>query len=180
MKREDCYQLGNVIKAHGLNGEIQIYLDVDTPAAYQELESVFILTGNKLIPFFIDTLQINGNKALTKLEGVDSREEAEALAGNEVHLPLAALPQLEENQYYYHEIIGFEFFDNGKPLGIVENVIAFSAQTLLTIKVDQVEVLVPLQDEIIVSVDKESRQVQGNLPEGLLDVYLNEDNRREN
>ena len=180
MKREDCYQLGNVIKAHGLNGEIQIYLDVDVPEEYEELESIFILQGTKLIPFFIDTLQINSNKALTKLEGVDRREDAEALAGKEVYLPLSALPELEEDQYYYHDIIGFDFYDNGKLLGIVENVIAFSAQTLLTVKVNNTEVLVPLQDEIIRSVDKAEQRVLANLPEGLLDIYLNEDPGHEN
>ena len=180
MKQDDCYQLGNVIKAHGLNGEIQVFLDVDVPEEYEELESFFVLTGKKLIPFFIETFQLNGNKALIKLEGVEDRAAAEDLSGAGVFLPLAALPELNDDQFYYHEIVGFEFYHQNQLLGTVENVVTFSAQTLLTIKVDEQEVLVPLQDEIILSVDKEKQRIDGQLPDGLLEIYLDNDTDHEN
>lgn len=172
MKQEDCYLLGNVIKAHGLNGEVQAFLDVDFPDSYQNLESVFVLIDNKLIPFFIETIQINGKKALIKLEGIETREDSEQLANKALYLPLTFLPSLPEDQYYYHEIIGYDFFHEEKLLGKVENVITLSAQVLLTVIVDSNEVLIPLQDGIIQKVDKVQKQIFGNLPNGLLDVYL--------
>ena len=54
MRIDDCYQLGYVIKTHGLQGELSIMLDVDVPQAYQNLESVFVATvgSDTLIPFF--------------------------------------------------------------------------------------------------------------------------------
>ena len=126
MKQDDCYLLGNVIKAHGLNGEIQVYLDVDFPDSYRNLESIFILMNNKLIPFFIETLQINSNKALIKLEGIEKREDSAELANNQVYLPLSFLPPLPDDKYYYHEIVGYDFYNNDDLLGKVENEINFS------------------------------------------------------
>lgn len=180
MKQDDCYLLGNVIKAHGLNGEIQVYFDVDFPDSYNNLESFFILMNNKLIPFFIETLQINSNKALIKLEGVESREESENLANKQVYLPLSFLPPLPNDKYYYHEIVGYDFYDQDDLIGKVENVITLSAQILLTVKVNEVEVLVPLQEGIIQKVDKENQIIVAILPDGLLDVYLNSDSEDEN
>jgi len=40
MTIDDCYQLGYIVKTHGLKGEVQIYLDVDAPSDYRNLESV--------------------------------------------------------------------------------------------------------------------------------------------
>lgn len=180
MKQEDCYLLGNVIKAHGLNGEIQVFLDVDFPDSYQDLESVFILMDNRLVPFFIETIQINDKKALVKLEGVESREASEQLANKPIYLPLSFLPNLPDDQYYYHEIIGYDFIDGEKQLGKIENVITLSAQVLLTVMVDSTEVLIPLQEGIIKKVDKTQQQIFGTLPDGLLDVYLEDNSSDEN
>ena len=53
MRVEDCYQLGNIVKPHGLDGEIQAFLDVDMPETYQDLESVFVMINKKLVPFLL-------------------------------------------------------------------------------------------------------------------------------
>lgn len=179
MRVEDCYQLGYVTKTHGLKGEIQVYLDADEPKAYNELESMFILRNNSLIPFFIDSLQINRDKALVKLDDIDSIEEAQPLVSSEIYLPLSFLPKLGNGQYYYHEIIGFELFDQKNLVGLVTNVLTNSSQTLLAIDAKGVEVLVPLNDEVVKKVDLVEKKVLAELPDGLLEMYL-ENNPNEN
>lgn len=175
MRVEDCYQLGNIVKPHGLEGEIQAFLDVDMPETYQELESVFVLINQKLVPFFIDTISISSTKTLIKFEDVDSRESAEGIAGKELYLPLTALPELEDDQYYYHEIIGFEILEDSKPLGAVENIYNFPTQNLIVTTIQENEVLIPIQDDVVLKVDKNEKKVYVSLPEGLLEVYLNND-----
>ena len=81
MQVDDCYQLGYVIKPHGLNGELQFLLDVDSPQEYSALESVFVLQGQQLVPFFIESIAVRGNKAIVALEEVESVDEARALKG---------------------------------------------------------------------------------------------------
>lgn len=175
MRVEDCYQLGYVTKTHGLKGEIQILLDVDAPEVYMKLESMFVLKNNTLIPFFIDTIQVNRDKALVKLDDVDELADAKALVSSEIYLPLSFLPALPQGEYYFHEIVGFELCDNDTIIGKVTNILTHTAQTLLAVDANGVEILVPLTDEVVKKVDLEAKKINAILPDGLLDIYL-EDN----
>lgn len=173
MRKEDCYQLGTIQKPHGLKGEVAVFLDVDDPLAYTELESVFVDQGGQLIPFFIEALQVVPQKAIIKFEEIDSYDAAAALSGMELYLPLSVLPPLEGNAFYYHEIVGFLLIDvNAGPVGAVKEVIT-GAQDLLLVERQGVEIMVPLHDELLIAVKREEKELHMQLPEGLLDVYLN-------
>lgn len=171
MKVDDCYQLGEVIKTHGLKGEISIHLDVDFPEEYENLESVFLLQKGKLVPFFIDTIQINGNKALVRLEDIDSIESASELVKSEIYLPLSFLPELRGEGYYYHDMVGCEVFEEDQLLGIVKEVIDLSGNELISVMKEGQELLIPMKDEILKKVDIKSRRIDVELPDGLLDLY---------
>ena len=58
MKVDNCYELGYVIKAHGLRGEVKAKFDVTDIREYEELESVYLLIEGKLIPFFVESFRI--------------------------------------------------------------------------------------------------------------------------
>ncbi|MEL7002875.1 MAG: ribosome maturation factor RimM [Bacteroidota bacterium] len=171
---DECFQLGYVIKNHGLKGEVNIYLDVDYPQDYSDLESVYVDINDKLIPFFIQKIQIRGAKAVVKFEDVDHVEEAEALRAKHLYLPLDFLPELEENQFYYHQIIGYKVVDSKVGnVGEVANVNNSSKQDLLVVvNKDDKEILIPLNDDIIVGIDHNEQMLLCDLPDGLLSVYL--------
>lgn len=171
MKVDDCYQLGEVIKTHGLKGEVSVLLDVDFPNEYRNLESVFLQQSGKLIPFFIDTIQINGNRALIKLEDVNSIESASELVKSSIFLPLSQLPELPDDGYYYHDLVGCEVFEGGNNLGVVNEVIDLSGNQLLSVVKNKQEILVPMKDEILLKVDIKSKSIKVDLPDGLLDLY---------
>lgn len=175
MDIDSCYQLGYVISKHGLNGGVNVFLDVDDPEYYREMESVFIAIDNDetLVPFFIDSLSLKDNKAIIKFEGVDTPEEAERLVSCEVYLPLEFLPPLKENQFYFHEIIGYQVKDiNSGDIGCVRFVYPSASQDLLSVLYREKEVLIPITDYIIKTVDKENKTLIVDLPDGLLDIYL--------
>ena len=177
MSVDDCYQLGYVIKPHGLSGEVQIFLDVDSPQEYDTLESVFVLKGQQLVPFFIESLAIRGDKGIVALEEVETVEDARALKGAKLYLPLDNLPELESDEFYYHDLIGFTLLNpDGEPVGEIQVVLDAGAQELLQVKHNSgEELLIPLADELIVSIDKKARSLSMHIPEGLLDVYLNKE-----
>lgn len=170
MLQDDCYQLGEVIKTHGLNGEVTINLDVDFPEDYIKLESVFLKQDGKLVPFFISHLQINGDKALVKFEDVNSIDEAKALVKTQLFLPLAQLPKLEDGGFYFHDLIGCEVIEGKKVIGVVKDVYE-GANELMVVFSDDNEILIPLIDEIVVEVNIEAKKVIVTLPDGLLDLY---------
>lgn len=173
MHIDECFQLGYVIKRHGLSGEVSILLDVDIPQAYQELESVFVEINDKLVPFFIESLSLKGNKAIVRFEDVDTADQAESLRGHKLFLPLKALPGLGEGQFYYHDIIGYQVVDAASGVvGEVKDVYASPNQDLLAVDYQGKEILIPINDEIVQKADHTAREVRVTLPEGLLDIYL--------
>lgn len=180
MTVDDCYQLGYVVKTHGLKGEVQIFLDVDSPNEYRNLESVFVLNGQQLIPFFVESISFNGPKAIVAFEDVLDLQAAKDLKGSELYLPLNALPALGDNEFYLHEILGFELIDSqqSRKVGVVDNVIESGPQLLLSIiSEEKKEVLIPYDKSLLVLLNREKKQIELRIPDGLLDVYLdnNED-----
>lgn len=150
-------------------------LDVDNPSAYQELESVLVRQGEALIPFFLEYIQLSGKKGIAKLEEIDSIEDAEPLVSSELHLPLSVLPELPDGEYYYHQLIGLELYDQENLLGTVDQVYEIPPQNLISLNHQGTEVMIPINDEIIQKVDIKAGKIEAHLPDGLLDVYL-EDN----
>ena len=175
MRIDDCYQLGYVIKTHGLDGEVSILLDVDVPDDYHALESVFLAAkgSETLVPFFLEHIVIQQNKALVKFEDIDTIEQAEPLVKAELYLPLTSLPALSDDQYYYHEIVGFQVIDQQLGnLGTIKDVYSTAGQDLIAMDYQGKEALIPINDNIVVRVDKAQSTVHVDLPEGLLEVYL--------
>jgi 16S rRNA processing protein RimM len=175
--KEDCYRLGNIAKLHSFKGELTIFLDVDDPLEYNELESVFVEYDNKLIPFFLEKIQIRKNGfAVVKFEDVDTERHAKSLLKCGLYMPLDTLPQLEENEFYYHEIEDFQVIDkNHGEIGIVVKVIDLSNNPLIEINFNGNEILIPKRDEFINRIDWEQKKLHVHLPEGLLEMYLGTD-----
>ncbi len=173
MHVDQCYQLGYIIKPHGLKGEVGILLDVDIPQNYKNLESVFVEINQRLVPFFLASITIKNNKAVVKFEEVDSLESAEGLKGANLFLPLDQLPKLDKTQFYYHEIEGYEVKDkNEGDLGKIEAIYSLPNQDLIALLYKGKEVLIPINDSIITRVDRELKELHVVLPDGLLAVYL--------
>ncbi len=175
MKPSQCFQLGIVSRPHGLKGEVYVALDTDFPEDYSEMESVFLLQNGKLVPFFIERLQIRNTEALVKFEEIDDKEAALGIKGLSLHLPLDQLPELESDQFYFHEIIGYQIIDqNSGELGEVGQVYEAGHQDLIGMDYQGKEVLIPINDDIILTVDREKETLSVNLPDGLLALYLEE------
>lgn len=176
MTIDACFRLGHIIKKHGLKGEVSIHLDVDYPEDYEELESVFVEINNQLVPFFIEYFQLNRNKAIAKFEDIDSLEAVSDLIGNDLYLPAESLPELEDDQFYYHDVIGYRMEDKKEgDVGVITQVYEFPNQDLFGVDYEGKEMLVPINDEIVQRADHDLKKVDVILPEGLLDVYKEEE-----
>ncbi len=172
MEVNDCFQLGKITKPFGYKGEVVFFLDVDDPTDYAELDSVFVEIGGKLLPYFIEEINIKGNKAVVRFEDVTA-EESGKLVGKNLFLPLSVLPKLTGKKFYFHEIINFAVVDAKKgDIGNIASVIDFPAQPLFQIMKDETEILIPIRDQIIDKVDRENKTIYISAPEGLIDIYL--------
>ena len=173
MSRDECYLLGYISKPHGVSGEVCFFLDVDNPAHYKKMESVFIELNKQLVPFFISAVSIKQNIAIVKLEDVNSEEDADDLVGSSLFLPLSFLPKLTGNRFYFHEIIGFEVIDTKLgPLGKITEVFDMPQQIIAQVIYREKEVLFPVNDLTLKKVDRSNKEFHVELPDGLLDIYL--------
>lgn len=174
MQLKDCFYLGKIVKKYSFKGELLVKLDTDEPELFKNLESVFISLRDNLIPFFIESCKLHKTQLLRiKFEEVDTEEDADALMKAELYLPLALLPKLEGNKFYYHEVIGFTMVDeNFGEVGTIEHIDATGAQELFVVNNNGSEVLIPVNDEFIKTVDRNQNQIIVNTPEGLIDLYL--------
>jgi 16S rRNA processing protein RimM len=177
MKIDACFQLGYITGTRGLSGELLANLDTDQPEYYRNLESVFVLPkgGQTLVPFFIESINIRGEKAVIKFDELSGKDDARKLIGGGIYLPLELLPKLEGDNFYYHELVNWTVRDLERGiLGTVSAVNDQSPQVLLVMDYQNKEVLIPLNQEIVVGIDRNQQEVQVALPDGLLDIYLDQ------
>ncbi len=172
MSYDNYFELGNIVKTHGLKGELILLLDVDQPDHYKKLESIFLEINGKLVPFFIQEISQRGNQARLTIEDVDSQDAARELVGKGAYLPLSSLPKLKKGQYYYHDLVGLKVYEQEKLIGTVREVIEAPHNMLLSVDHQGKEILIPMEEEIMLSVDLDQSRIQTSLPDGLLDVYL--------
>ena len=175
MRKEDCFYLGKIVRKHSFKGQVVAKLDTDEPELYTNLESVFVALGNDLVPFFIEeSLLQKGNQLRIQFEDILSEEDADSILGSELYLPLEFLPKLTGNKFYFHEIIGFDIEDvNHGYVGVITGVNDASAQPLFEINANGTEVFIPMIDDFIKKVDRDSRKIVVESPAGLIDLYLN-------
>lgn len=179
MTESDVYYLGKITKKHGLKGSFKVFLDVDDPFLYDQLEHAYIETNGQWIPFFFEYFDVQSDgRALAKFEDIGP-DELPQWIGCELYLPLEALPELDGKQFYYHEIEGWEVAvlvpGDGALQGIgrVHSVEDNNGQGLLRVKPaqhDLEDILIPLVDSFIHQVDRVNHRLVFDLPEGLIEL----------
>ncbi|NND88960.1 MAG: 16S rRNA processing protein RimM [Flavobacteriaceae bacterium] len=174
MHKKDCFFVGKIVKKYSFKGELLIKLDTDDPELFLEMESVFVEQYKNLIPFFIESSSLHKSSLLrVQFEEVTSEEDANALLGKELYLPLSVLPQLEGTKFYYHEIVGFQAVDtNFGDIGKIIAVNDSTAQHLFVIEHEDKEILIPINDQFIKEIDRKKQVILLEVPEGLIELYL--------
>ncbi len=177
MEKEKCFYLGRITKVVGFKGEVAVYIDSDEPEKYAGLDAVFLDISGNLIPFFVEKLSLrNKNNQFTiKFQDTDDLDSASRLQGSDMYLPLEALPPLEGNAFYFHEVAGFEVHDEQKGfIGKILQVLDYPGNPLFEIQYNDKTLLIPVQDQFITKLDKTKKCIHISAPEGLIDMYLNE------
>lgn len=159
MQKKDCFYLGKIVKKYSFKGEVLAKLDTDQPELYENMDAIFVELRNNLVPFFIESSQLHKSELLRlKFEDVDSEQDADSLIKCDLYLPLELLPKLEGDKFYFHEIIGFKIHDkNFGHVGIIKSINDSTAQALFEIDREGTEILIPMNDEFILKVDKKKQ-----------------------
>jgi 16S rRNA processing protein RimM len=168
MDARDAYKVGYVMKTHGLKGEVTIAALPECPDL-TGVKNIFI-EHKQLVPYFVESISFRGDKAFVKLEDVDSLEKAAALKGLSIYLPKAERPKLARGEFYNDELVGFEVADEDRVLGKVKEVVEVGPNRFLALDVDDRETLIPVNGPFIKSVNRSSKKIKVELPDGFLDI----------
>ena len=179
----DGVPVGRVVGAHGLRGELRVRL-LDGEDNHLRAVTSVLLAREEGDPKAVEArVRAVGSgrrgEARLSLEGVDSREAAEALRGRLVLAHAEHLEPLLAGEYYQYELVGCRVEDGGgHALGVVAGVWETGAPDVLVV-VDEAaggrERLIPAVGEILREVDLEARRIVIDAPPGLLDEQIPED-----
>ena len=165
--------LGRVVGVHGLKGMLRVGLsghpgDLD-PETFTALGE--ILVGGKR---FVVTKASRGRKhVLLGLEGVETREQAEALVGREVQGEAGRFPALPSGEFYWFQVLGLPVIHagNGAVLGHLAEIWPTGAHDVYVVRQGNREVLLPAVEEVIQEIDLQAGCLKVWPPEGLLELY---------
>jgi 16S rRNA processing protein RimM len=162
--------VGRVARAHGNKG--QVIVNPETDFAQERFavgNELVVEQGGRSATRRITAVRFHAGRPIVALAGVDTMNDAEALAGAELKMPADALGGLPVNTFYRHDLVGCEVTDTaGRRVGTVTDVQGPPERSLLVIGSGRDEVMIPMVDGIIVSVDPTGRQIVVELPAGLI------------
>lgn len=158
---------------HGLQGELLLKHELGKKSSLKGLPALFIEeTKNNFLPWFIDSVRIKSDEEVyIKLEGISTREAAKKLAGKKCWVPEADFKKLAAKSAPAN-LLGYTIINGKESLGEILELIEQPQQLLCRLEISGKEVLIPLHEATLKKVDHARKQVKVELPEGLLDIYL--------
>ena len=174
MNQSKFFYLGKITRKFSFKGELIIFLDTDSPSTYYDLKKVYIKEDDSYLPCFISEIsKYKNNNIRVKFEDVENDSMASDLINKEIFLPIGELPKLDGKKFYYHEVNGFQVEDirHGK-IGEIKYINDQTPQHLFVINSNDKEVLIPINDDFIIELDRINKTIKLDLPEGLLKIYI--------
>jgi len=173
METEDHFRIGTILKPKGLKGELHMYVDFEGLESVK-FSAVFIEISGKLVPYFVKSVKyLQKNAAYLVLEDVDTVEKAALLIKKHIYLPNKLKPKKKKGEFTLLDLVGFTAIDEDEgELGKITGVHEYPKQFIAAVDYKNCEVLFPLNEDIIKSIDVVKGIIIVDLPDGLLDVYL--------
>lgn len=166
-------KVGFVHKPHGINGEVVIRFQEEYYETLEEYPTLLLEIDNLLVPFFIAKEGLRFKSAesvITQLEWIDSDKKAKELCGYSVYVDRMDVIELED-EMSPHTLVGFHLMgEDQQPIGQITQVLDYAGNLLLEVDYQGKEVLVPLNEELIVRLDEDKKEIELRIAEGLLDL----------
>ncbi len=117
----------------------------------------------------VDVMQLRsqGEDVVARLMGIENRDAAEALKGATIQVRRAHFPPLEDNEFYWVDLIGHTVENlQGEPLGEVAGLMDNGAHPILRVAVraqegrKSTELLIPFVDQFVTDVDQVSKRIK--------------------
>lgn len=171
IKESEVFNIGKLIKPHGIKGEISFAFDNDV---FDRVDCPYLICNidGILVPFFIKEYRFKGKEtALILFEDIDNENKAQRLAGLHIYFPRKYYEEEEESHidYSWNFFIGFSVTDKTHGiLGKIEEIDEKTINTLFLVKNGTEELIIPATEAFIEKIDAKKKIIYLNLPEGLI------------
>ena len=164
--------VGRVARAHGNKGQVIVNPETDFPGdRFAEGNVLVVDHGGRQVERRIASVRFQQGRPILALEGVETMNDAEALAGAELKVPAETLAPLPGGTFYRHDLVGCEVrTKDGQVVGMVTRIEGPVERSLLVVAGKLGEVMIPMVQGIVTSVDIGTRRVVVDPPDGLIDV----------
>ncbi len=174
MNKQDYFQIGTIIKTHGIHGEL--ILEITSTGLIEDIkESVLVEIDGLLVPFFIKQIkQTSSHRFRILFDWIKTENEAKKLTSHEVFLPLNEITfqEIDINEDI-DMLTGFLVIDTKfGELGIINHIIDDKNNPLMSITYKKSEVLIPIHPDLIVDISSENKTITIESPAGLIDLYI--------
>ncbi len=166
--KTDLVPVARVLKSNGTDGEAVLGL---RGVSFEDLdlkEPVFIMFDGSPVPFFVESMSGRGlRKVLVRLTGIRSAEDVEEIVGADVCVEASSLPE-GEGETDLSLLVGWTLYDGGTPVGKIVEFDDIPNNPCVEVDTKKGAVLIPLHEDLIESLDPDSRTIVMNVPAGLL------------
>ncbi|MBW1807074.1 MAG: 16S rRNA processing protein RimM [Deltaproteobacteria bacterium] len=175
MTRRELVFVGKITRTHGVRGELKVREGLGCSGAWKNAKEVYLGSESEDASMYqVAQVRGGGKFVILGLVGVTSIEQAQQLKGQSLFVSLSLLPELKEDEFYAGDLIGMRVEDtSGRQLGVLEEIFDNGAHEVYVAKKGSAEVLIPVVDGVVVSVDRTAGLLVVELPDGLLGVYTN-------
>ncbi len=169
----EYFKIGKLVSAFGLKGELILKHHLGKKTSLKGLQALFIEERKEsFIPWFVQqTRPKSADELYVQFTDVTTREAALKLAQKEVWVTEADFKKFSAKSSPIN-LLGYTVVEDGKTLGTILEVMEQPHQLLCRIQINDKDVLIPLHEDTLLKIDKKARQVNVQLPEGLLEIYL--------
>ena len=170
-------QVAQVLKSNGTDGELVMSFRDIAPEDINLKEPVFIVFDGLPVPFFIESFVKRGNsKALVRLTDICSMEDVEEIAGKAVYVEEESLPELSLEDDGFAALIGWMLLtpSDDQPdsslieVGEITDFMDIPNNPCIEVETENGAVMIPLHEDLILSVDPEYQEIIMQIPAGLL------------
>jgi 16S rRNA processing protein RimM len=168
-KGESVYlAIGFLRRPHGVSGEIIMDLHTDFPERIQKGKKVYI--GEKHEAAELQSARPHGKGLLVRIRGYDTPESAGRFRNQWLYVKAAEIPPLPEGRHYKYELIGLNVADeNGKPLGVLTEILETGANDVYVVRSGEREILLPAIPSVVLNVNIEAGTLTVHLLDGLVE-----------
>jgi 16S rRNA processing protein RimM len=163
--------IGKITAPHGVNGAVKIHSYAESPSVFKDGMAILVKNpeDSTVKKYKLNRAASHSRYVIIQLDGIDSRHLAEKIKGFELFIYKSDIPRLEEDTYYWSDIIGLSVYSSeGLLVGRVDSVIPTGANDVYVVKNEKnEEILIPAIGSVVSDIDIVKKKMKVNLPEGL-------------